>query len=43
MTVIPVVFVPLLMMLLVYWHISGKRRKKIRIDKYTVRKLIKRD
>lgn len=36
MTVIPIVFVPLLIMLFVFWHISGKHRKTIHIDKYTV-------
>lgn len=39
MKVIPAVFVPLLVILLIIWGISGRHRKNIRIDKYTVRKL----
>ena len=39
MTVIPAVFVPLLVLLFIYWHITGKRKKKIVIDKYIIDKL----
>lgn len=41
MTVLPAVFVPLLLLLLIYWHITGRRRKHIRIDKYIIQKLPK--
>ena len=36
MTVIPIVFAPLLLMLFIFWHITGKRRKQIHIDQYTI-------
>ena len=39
MTVIPIVFAPLLVLLFVFWHITGKRRKTIQIDQYTIHKL----
>lgn len=39
MTVIPIVFVPLLILLFVFWYISGKHRKTIHIDRYTIHKL----
>ena len=42
MTVIPIVFIPLLLLLFLYWHISARFRRHIRIDKYTIRKLPKR-
>ena len=41
MTVIPIVFIPLLLLLCLYWYITGRRRKHIRIDKYTIGKLPK--
>ena len=41
MKVIPIVFVPLLIMLFIYWKITG-RRKHIRIDKYTIHDLPKK-
>ena len=41
MTVLPAVFVPLLLLLLIYWHITGRRRKHIRIDRYIIPKLPK--
>ncbi|MBR2283384.1 MAG: class C sortase [Ruminococcus sp.] len=41
MKVIPIVFVPLLILLFIYWHITGKRRKHIVIDKYIIEKLPK--
>lgn len=40
-TAISFVLVPLLAMLFVYWHFSGKRKKKIRIDKYIIKNLPK--
>jgi len=40
MKVIPVIFVPLLILLFIYWHITGKR-KHIRIDKNTIHNLPK--
>ncbi len=39
MKVIPAVFLPLLVLLLIYWNITGRRRRRIRIDRYTVRGL----
>lgn len=39
MTVIPIVFAPLLILLFIFWHITGKRRKQIHIDQYTIHKL----
>ncbi len=36
MKVIPAVFAPLLVMLFMYWHITGRRKKSIHIDKYSV-------
>lgn len=42
MKVIPVVFVPLLLLLFLWWHITRKR-KHIRIDKYTIHNLPKKD
>ena len=39
MTVIPIVLIPLLALLVIYWIISGRRRKTHRIDKYTIDKL----
>lgn len=39
MTVIPIVLIPLLALLVIYWIISGRRRKMHRIDKYTIDKL----
>ena len=39
MTVIPIVVIPLLALLVIYWVISGRRRKTHRIDKYTIDKL----
>ncbi|OPZ21028.1 MAG: Sortase family protein [Firmicutes bacterium ADurb.BinA205] len=41
MKVIPIVFVPLLILLFIYWKITG-RRKHIRIDKYTIHDLPKK-
>ena len=41
MKVIPAVFAPLLVLLFIYWHITGRRKKSIRIDKYTVNHLPK--
>lgn len=41
MKVIPVVFVPLLIMLIIYWHITG-RRKHIRITEDTIHNLPKK-
>ena len=41
MTVIPIVFLPLLGVLFVYWYLSGKRQKQVRIDKYITQKLPK--
>lgn len=41
MKVIPAVFAPLLVMLFMYWHITGRRKKSIHIDKYTVQSLPK--
>lgn len=41
MTVIPAVFVPLLILLFIYWRVTG-RRKKIVIDKYIIDKLPKK-
>ena len=43
MTVIPAVFLPLLALLLIWWKITGRRKKKIRIDKYITKDLPKRD
>ena len=40
MKVIPAIFVPLLILLFIYWHITGKR-KHIRIDKNTIHNLPK--
>ena len=42
MTVIPIVFVPLLVLLMIYWRITGRGRRNIRIDKYTIHKLPKK-
>jgi len=42
MTVIPIVLVPLMILLALYWHISGKMKKKHRIDKYTIDKLTRK-
>lgn len=39
MTVIPIVFIPLLGLLFIWWGITGKRRKNIHIDKYIIDKL----
>ena len=41
MKVIPIVFVPLLIMLIIYWHITG-RRKHIRITEDTIHNLPKK-
>ena len=41
MKVIPAVFAPLLVLLFMYWHITGRRKKSIHIDKYTVQSLPK--
>lgn len=42
MTVIPIVLVPLLILLAIYWNISGKMKKRHRIDKYTIDKLTRK-
>ena len=42
MTVIPIVFVPLLVLLLLWWSITERRTQHIRIDRYIVRKLPRR-
>ena len=42
MKVIPVVFVPLLLLLFLYWHISGKMRKRININEDTIHHLPKK-
>lgn len=36
MKVIPAVFVPLVVLLLIWWHITGLLRKSVPIDKYTI-------
>jgi sortase A len=41
MKVIPIVFVPLLLLLMIWWKITGRRKKHIRIDKYTIKDLPK--
>jgi len=41
MKVIPAVFAPLLVMLFMYWHITGRRKKSIHIDKYSINDLPK--
>ena len=42
MKVIPAVFVPLLLLLILYWRITGKRRKHIHINGDTIHNLPKR-
>ena len=42
MTVIPTVFLLLLAILLVFWHITGKRRNHVQIDQYTIHDLPRR-
>lgn len=39
MTLIPIVFAILTALLLIYWRITGRRRKNIHIDKYIIKKL----
>lgn len=41
MKVIPAVFAPLLVLLFMYWHITGRRKKSIHIDKYSINDLPK--
>ena len=41
MKVIPIVFGLLIVLLLIWWGITGNRRKQIYIDKYTLEKLPK--
>lgn len=41
MKVIPAVFVPLLILLLIWWKITGNRRRNIHIDKYIINELPK--
>ncbi len=38
-TVIPIMIIPFLIILFIIWGISGRRRKKMRIDKYTIYKI----
>ena len=42
MMVIPIVLIPLLILLIIYWFITGKRRKTHNIDKFTINKLPER-
>lgn len=42
MKVIPIIFVPLLIILFIFWHITGKRRKRLNISKYTIYDLPKK-
>ena len=42
MKVIPIIFVPLLIILFIFWHITGKRRKRLHISKYTIYDLPKK-
>ena len=41
MKVIPAVFAPLLVLLFMYWHITGRHKKSIHIDKYSINDLPK--